>query len=236
MYNFSHDDIVVLGDSFAASRVQPNSWVRQFTETLTGSCEPARGVGHIGGAWWSLRRELLKELSINVPKILVMCHTEPMRLQSEYDFPLNHITASEPEKHIPYGMRKELQFQYRESCHAALQYYKHLFIQDYHIWSQIQWFKELDEILSNHNIPYVIHLHCFPQWPPLKETYVFRNGLTVEEILWDYASDNRMSLNITHSPESEYLNHFTDQENLRLGTRLVDAINNYSNGKHKIGL
>lgn len=232
---FSPSDILVLGDSFAAFREQPGTWIRCVTEALTGTTIPARGVGHVGCAWWSARRELIKELNIKVPQVLIMCHTEPMRLPSEQNFPLNHITASEPDAHLPHDMQ-DLKYVYREVAAAALEYYKHLYIQDYHLWAQEQWFKELDELTVKYNIPYVIHMHCFPGWPPTGETYTFENGLTVDEVLWEYSSDNRMDPNTNTTKASEYLNHFTTEENIELGTLVINALNTYTVGRRSIGL
>ncbi len=232
MKYLEHSDIVVLGDSFAKFREQPNTWVRYFTETLTGSNKPARGAGFVGCAWWSVRNELMKQLEIKVPKVLVICHTEPMRLPSEQNFPLNYITAENPDKHM-LPEHVDLKLVWRQAAAAASEYYKHLYIESFHVWAQRAWFKELDEIIEGHNIPYVIHMHCFKQWPPYKETYTFKNGMTVEEILYDHSSDRRMESDKT---VGRYLNHFTDEENINLGKRLVDAVISYSVGKRRIGL
>lgn len=226
MHSFLYDDILILGDSFAANRDQPNTWIRYFTETLTGSTMPARGRGYVGASWWSVRQKLIKELDRRVPKILILCHTEPMRLPNEHNLPISALSVEEPNVHMPYG-KEHLKSLWHDVCDSAKLYYKNLFLQDFHIWTQMQWFKELDEILEQYDIPYVIHIHCFKSWPPYKETYTFKHGFTVEEILFDYAGPHDVG---------GYLNHFTDETNIRLGTKLIDVINNYTTGKHKIGL
>ena len=84
------NDIVIIGDSFCYHRTEAESWPKKLALQLTNdSTTVSRGLGYPGGSWWAARKRLLNELSISVPKILIMCHTEPNRLPNYYDFSLN---------------------------------------------------------------------------------------------------------------------------------------------------
>lgn len=227
MSRFSHSEIVVIGDSFCACRTEPATWVRKFTETLTGSSKPARGQGYPGNSWWSTRRELFKQLKIQVPKILVICHTEPMRIPNNHNMPLNSNTARDPGSHLPPELNY-LQDMYKDMANAAVEYYRHLCFEEYHLWAQQAWYRELDEeILPQYKIPCIIHLHCFPPWHKKKKNYVFKNGATINEVLIDYSVEDSLS------PTG---NHFTPEMNLRVGELLAGVVDTYSNGSRDLGL
>lgn len=55
---FTHNDILILGDSFAASRNEPEDWPNRLTQLLTGQdFSPDRnplGCGFSGAGWWSI--------------------------------------------------------------------------------------------------------------------------------------------------------------------------------------
>lgn len=229
---FSPNDILILGDSYASERIDPRSWTSILTSLLTeGKYTTPRGVGHEGGAWWSARKVLLQELEKKIPKVLIFCHTEPMRLPSEQDLPLNAASACNIELHISRHKLAQHDCDYKTIAHAATLYYKHLFIEDYHVWAQKSWFKELDEIIHENQIPYVIHMHCFPPWTD-QELYVFTHGITVEEILWDYCIDKYP----LEMDRLNIINHFSVEQNETLAHRLYGAINNYSDGCRKLNL
>lgn len=235
---FKWEDILIIGDSFAAERLKDCSWPKRLTKLLINDeteNRPPRGKGFGGSAWWSVRGNLIEELKITVPKVLILCHTEATRLHSEYDFPLNSKSVGNLERHIKnnrYFAGKATSFHIQRIQKAAVLYYKYLFNMDYHLWAQRRWFEELDGITKDYDIPYVIHLHCFNHG----DTYIFKNGLTVEETLWENSEGGKA---YQRNPESMFdrslINHFTIEENLKLANALYNTIDTYSIGKRKIG-
>lgn len=238
---FNQDDILIIGDSFAYERVIPQSWPRILTELLVKNnlFKIPRGKGFPGCSWWSVRQNLIEELKNGVPKVLILCHTEPNRIPSDYDFPLNIKSVEDLKHHIgDVSQYKNVitPSHIKEVQTAALMYYQFLFNPDYHEWAQNQWCRELDEIIGEHDIPYVIHLHCFE----IQNNYIFKNGITAEETLWENSAGYQIFKN---NPENrfdkkiqyELMNHFSTEENLKLANCLYNSILTYSTGKRKIG-
>ena len=141
------EDVLVIGDSFCYSRIN-NTWPFIVSNTLSGSDKETRGQGFSGGSWWSVRKKLLNDLQNTIPKILIICHTEPHRIPNDYDYGLNYKSV-EYEK-----FPTEIQL-------AAIYYYKNLMSRDFHEWTCLQWFKELDEIIEKNKIEKVIHFFLF---------------------------------------------------------------------------
>jgi hypothetical protein len=239
---FNQDDILIIGDSFAVEREKKHSWPKILTKLLLNDHyddRPPRGKGFPGCSWWSIRRRLLEELKITVPEILIICHTEPNRIPSEYDFPLNIKSVEDLKIHINNNLDDDSKLSpsyIKEIQTAALMYYHHLHSLDYSLWAQTRWFYELDEIAKNYDIPYVIHLHCFKQI----EHYIFKNGLTAEETLWENSKGFKLwkedPLSLFDNTLQELTNHFTIEENLKLANSLYNTILTYSVGPRKIGL
>jgi hypothetical protein len=221
---FSSDEILILGDSFCAWRDHDNDWPVLLTAMLTESNFPCRGKGFSGAAWWSVRQELLKELDIKTPKILILCHTHHNRIPSSDDLPLNFnrtLSSVWSEELIVKFGRLEL-----EALTTSITgYYTHLYIYDFHRWCQLQWFKELDEILDDSKIEKVIHLHCINRNEDFRP-YKFRNGITSDKFLSELIAqtgrdfENRESNDIIR-------NHFTILENKSVAHSLYHAIINY---------
>jgi hypothetical protein len=205
----SHNDIVIVGDSFCASRTTSNTWPTKLVELLTGDSTPARGKGFSGCHWWSTKRCLDQELAISLPKILVVCHTETSRVPSDLNYPLNYSTVqSGDEKYLPHRVGPDWRL-YQE---AAKKYYKYLQSDAWDEWTSNAWYKELDELITEHNIPCVIHLFCFTQSNP----YNFKNGLTSKERLAELAT--------LHPGKS---NHLSEQANISIATAIADMITNH---------
>jgi hypothetical protein len=245
MEKLTWNDIVIIGDSFCAQRHNLDTWPRQLVAQLTKiykTEETPRGHGYPGGSWWVSRKRLLNELSVSVPKLLVMCHTDHQRLPNYKDFSINGATAFDKTPGNDYVRltqgdinvrtwnflngemtdfgRWEMpkifkpEFITKEEIEAVKQYYLHLSYPTYNRWAQLQWFKELDEIITHFNIPMVIHLHCF------ENDYCFRTGITSQEILFKLQSHGNSLKNIVY-------NHFTIEENGIFANQLYNAITNY---------
>ena len=224
---FEHKDILILGDSFCTMRHSSNDWPFIISQTLSGSHERTLGRGYGGASWWSVRKKLLEELELNVPKILIVCHTNPTRIPNDYDVGLNWATV-ETNVISLFGIRISLnEYKQKRIIKATRLYYEELCSGDYCTWAMIQWFNELDDLAEVYKIPYVIHLSCFDNCP----NYVFKNGITIKERLWTLANFD----NNTYD-DTGYHNHFTEEMNKKVGNRLVELVLNYQPGLQELAL
>lgn len=205
-----HDDILIVGDSFAMHRDSESDWPTLLATLQTGVSKQPRGQGFPGASWWSTRKCLLAEFEIKVPEVLVMCHTESARIPSDFDFGLN--VASATERHIPMPRGQEHNY-VPKIKEAAAMYYTYLASGDYFNWAQAAWFTELEHILTNYNIPKVVHLHCFPPYYSKLGLHCFKVGLTNNATMWDLCKD---------VPQGTGRNHFTVDQNIKI----AHAINN----------
>lgn len=212
---FDHDDILIIGDSFAKHRDSESDWPRLLCKLLTGSDAVPRGRGFGGASWWSTRKCLLAELDIKVPKVLVLCHTEPMRIPSDFDFGINVASATKWSVIIPSGQEKNYVPEIKE---AAAMYYTYLASSDYSNWAQLAWYSELEQLLVKYNIPQVIHLHCFPPAYGQTSLYCFQVGCTEQVPLWDLCKD---------VPQDTARNHCTVEQNIIIAHAINNTLVNY---------
>lgn len=209
---YSWNDILIVGDSFCAKRLTYDHWPKLLYCELTNdeSREP-RGEGYSGCAWWSVRKRLLDELEICIPKILIIIHTDYTRLINGRNAPINIGGTFNIIKHS----RQKLKTSTYELYDAAAEYYKHLYSKNFHVWAQKRWFEELDEILEKHQIQKTIHLFINHD---SNTFYRFKNGLTIKDKLARYLIKNFNSI--------EYDNHMTNERNQSLAYSLYNIINN----------
>ena len=209
---FKHDDILIVGDSFAMHRDESSDWPKLLCNLLTDSELSPRGRGFAGASWWSSRRELIKEFAIKVPKVLVICHTESMRIPSDSDFGLNVSSVSNWKVVVP----TEYKINYVPAvCEAARMYYNYLASSDYANWTQLAWYHELEQIINEYNVPRVIHLHCFSQQQGNTAMYCFKVGQTEQVALWDLCRD---------VDQSTARNHFTVEQNIKIAHAINNAL------------
>jgi hypothetical protein len=220
---FSANEILIIGDSYCYCRDTMQQWpmvlniLLQQAQTKT----KPRGIGLGGCSWWSIRKELLKEMGQGKPKVLIMCHTEPHRIPTDTELCLNYATAQNNNVSLNriFVDKTELE----KITQAARQYYQHLWCYDYCDWAQDAWFLELDNLLDQWQIPFVIHLHCFEN-----NHYIFRNGTT--------AKGRLIHLTDSSKPELEVGNHMTPEKNVHLANVLYRALLDYRTGLQDIGL
>jgi len=217
MQELNWDDIVIVGDSFARCRNELTHWPLLLTLRLTGEQyshdRVLRGKGIGGASWWSTRNCLLSELRSFPIKVLIICHTEHSRIPSEQDLGLNAggiVSNNSYTKNGKVIVGDKI-------AKAALEYYKELFNPKFSIWAQERWYEELDGLIEKHQIPYVIHMHCFNNEE--NKLYKFRNGTTGTEILSNFAAGM--------GPETP--NHFLPETNIRIADALYDNLINYTN-------
>lgn len=227
-------DILLIGDSYCYQRFKSEDWPVQLVELLTGNEDIPRGEGFAGCSWWSVRQKLLKELKVHVPKLLILIHTEPFRIPSNYDFPLNSKSVENMALHIK--NHKHLAQYDEELSRAAQYYYKHLFSNDFHIWSVNSWYREVDELCKD--IPFVIHMSSFEPFDGVD--FTFKHGMYIEEDLFGPSKSNVHFKSLPFEQwlekERQLRNHLNYQENTALAHKLYNAINTYSLGKRNLGL
>jgi hypothetical protein len=208
---FTWDDILILGDSFVEHRDDATDWPQSLTLQLTGepyeSGRIPRGQGFPGASWWSTRNRLWGELSVRPPKVLILTHTDSHRLPSDHNFGINSTSAER--KHVFVDDTNRNNY-VPEIAEASKMYFKYLMSEQYHAWSQQQWFKELDDTVAD--IPHVIHLHSFVN------SYTFKTGITSKEILFEIGPKmGSMGL-------IGLRNHYTTQQNLSVAEALYQTI------------
>jgi hypothetical protein len=214
---FEWDDILIVGDSFCQQRDLDTDWPQQLALALTGQPyvkhRVPRGHGFAGASWWSARKRLLEDFEIRVPKLLIMCHTEANRLPSDYDFGINSSSAQTGKVFI---QPTQLKNYTPKIAKAAGEYFLWLASREFHEWTQKQWFKELDDLLDHHQIPYVVHLHCFQHFK--SNDHIFRRGITSKDILYDISQSHHHALGAR--------NHFSIEQNREVATALERVISN----------
>lgn len=238
------NDVLIIGDSFAQQRSEPTDWPKFVTATLTqefNTTKSPRGLGFSGASWWSSRNLLLKEVKKHSPKVLIMTHTEMQRIPSDENYGLNSASVFNIENYTKPTSTGNICP--KEVLLAGQEYYKHLFCKDFHLWAQLKWFEEIDEIVKANHIPFVIHMHSFEVWDQ-NPTYIFKNGITFDKPLWDISDDNKLlelksykkindlvnTIDADVWTNNSNRNHFTMANNVKLAQQIIDAINNYSNG------
>lgn len=235
--NLTDNEVLIIGDSFAYERHNKNSWLYILNGLLTGNESAPRGKGFPGCSWWSARKHLMYELEESIPKVLIICHTEPHRLPSDVNLPLNVQSVMNESSSV--GLTPDGKSHWSEEKRlAGKAYYEHLISIDFHVWTTVKWFEELDELTKKYNIPYVIHMHCFQPWEQIG-FYVFKNGITVAETLWDsteQANQWKIDPSVVFKNQSNVINHMTFEENKNLAEKLYLSIKDYNIGLKRIGL
>jgi hypothetical protein len=217
---YEWDDILIIGDSFCADRSMQYHWPQIVTTRITdqqynGTISP-RGRGFPGASWWSGRKNLLTELELRVPKVLILCHTEPYRIPHDTDWGLNTRSVAHNIVYVPPDSTDKPS---KEFINAATAYYEYIISEDYHKWAYQQWFLEVDRIIDQYQmIEKVVHFFCF-KGPHCD--HVFKNGVTMEVPLIEY-----QKLPVWRVRD-EAPNHYSKIDNLKFGIKLSDIIKNY---------
>jgi len=210
--SYNYEDILIIGDSFCGDRNSPDHWPYILLEKLTGRNDKiVRGMGFPGASWWSTRKELIRQFHEHeLPKILILTHTEPSRIPSDEDLPLNTSTILNNQTST---IDKEVRI-------TAKNYYQHLYSSEFSEWAVLRWFEELDNILDKHRISITIHLYSFDttNWTKSKVRYTFKNGVTSNEVLYNLQTSDCLF----SSP-----NHFSIEKNKILAQSLFKIITSF---------
>jgi hypothetical protein len=218
------DELLIVGDSYCADRTRTQDWPRHLLKLATGADAIPRGMGWPGASWWSTRDTLYKEFHINIPKILVICHTELMRIPSDYHFGLN--AASVSGKFDICSPIENIKYYTDDIKKSAAMYYKHLISEDFHRWASHAWFRELDNLLLDKNVQ-TIHLKSF------EINNVFKSGITIKDRLSDLY--NQYGQVPDGTPRG---NHFNFEHNIQIAETLYKALcTPYETGReYELGL
>lgn len=197
-------NLLITGDSFCAVR---NKWPLQFCGLLGN--HSLYGTGFSGCSWWSVRKEIIEYLKIkNNIHTLVVLHTEPYRMPSDNDLPLNSAATKIATKiGDPY-------------IEAIKGYYKYLISEPFHLWAYFNWFQELEVIISNSSLEKVVHLYCFPgPWT----RYVFKKGITIQKDILSWSKRSKKDLVSDDEKYSIYPNHLSLEDNELFAKRLHEV-------------
>jgi len=228
MYNWN--DILIVGDSFCSDRNKKYHWPQILVSNLTGetfnSKRQPRGKGMPGGSWWSYRKIILKELEISIPKILIVCHTEPYRIPNDNDVGLNFRSVETRLINV-----NDKEYKMPDEVHqAAFQYYKHLMSFDFYNWAVHQWFKELDDIVKKYSIEKIVHFFGFDGD---YSNYTFDKGVTIGIPLYTYAEEQEKYFLNFKKPSG---NHYTLKGNELFANTLTDIITDYPGDKTRLNI
>lgn len=191
------------GDSFCYSRKNPaTDWPLILANELELKLT---GQGFPGSSWWPVRNDLLRYKNLNKQKfddtkIFVFCHTEVARIHN------SQMYFEDADK--------------REEIYNF--YMKYIYDETFHRWSMIQWFDELNNIVSDKN---VIHLFCF------KDTEIISsklNGIKFKPDLLSLSSRYAVKPIKDWSNWNSNPNHFSSYENTLLASFLSKFIQNNS--------
>lgn len=211
------NEILIVGDSFCGHRHVDWHWPYRIVNQLTGESGITRGSGFRGGSWWSCRKELLKEIHESPVKLLILCHTEPHRLPNDDDLGLNPSSVHRPAAlFAPWAQQLYNQFPISDLQAAGRLYYKYLYSPKFHIWSQQQWFKELDDIIRD--IPFIVHIPCFSD-----SIYPHATGIRCITALFN----SRLVSDPNATGGVHIANHMTADENQQFTDILYNVIIDY---------
>lgn len=212
------EDVLIVGDSFCGNRTDKNHWPQYLTSKITGiAFNPTRvprGQGYPGASWWSVRNRLIKELAIRIPKVLIICHTEPLRIPNDNDWGVNFRSVELGQIHVLNSTDKPMPTNFKL---GASLYYQEIMSLNFHEWANLAWFKELNEIAKP--IEKVLHLYCFEgQYTD----YTFSKGTTLTVPLITYQREAPIFRKAAFAP-----NHFTLQDNIIFAESLARLVDNY---------
>lgn len=218
MYDWN--DILIVGDSFCGDRNSQNDWPQLLCCNLSGlpykKGRKPRGRGFPGASWWSARNCLITEVARSVPKIVILCHTEPFRIPNDDNFGINTLSVEKNTIYVPSDAVRSPSENFRK---AALGYYEYLISEDFHLWAYRQWLWDSDKFLSSFSkIEKVVHLFCFDS---SVNNFPFKKGITFEDSLHSYQTVPE------GTPVSIAPNHYSISDNIVFGNRLAEIIKNY---------
>lgn len=188
-------NIFVCGDSFCFYRDNPDTDWPLILSNLAGL--NLTGMGFPGQSWWVVRKFLLSYKNTEdyeKTKVFVICHTEP-----------NRMLIDQVPPGIENGKLHDLYLQYFHSDSISE-------------WCNKQWYKELNEILSD---KVVLHIQGFQN---TDQYFNSLNGIKFTQPLIDLSLDeignNRQKFRIGDNRR----NHFSTDNNKKLAHKFYQLI------------
>lgn len=209
----SFKSLVIIGDSFCARRENQTNWPIHLAKLL--KC-PVTGNGYPGQSWWTTRYKLEELEHDKSSTILIVVHTEYLRLPNNHEIPINTgqllVDKKQPIKELdPWPGVREI---------ASTFYTSDLFCENFYRWAQQAWIKELDADTEYYA---VIHIPAFDS----VDLSCVKNGIFV------IPSTNHRSLRALSDHEigkknwvgfDPRPNHFTESNNVNLAKALASII------------
>jgi len=193
------NSILIVGDSFVEYSNGEFDWPNHLRKLLGVSENNFICEGYPGKSFWPIRKSLIDNLQNKTPDLLIICHTNYSRIPC----PSHHISEN-------YNGHSDKIF---------TKWYEKYFLEEFYIWVKTRWFEELDNLLPQYNIPYVIHFHNFFDFK-----YIFKYGITSKEILFSLQGHFEKLENPTVFTQRKYHNHFSNYGNLYLAEKIYEGI------------
>lgn len=207
------EHIVIVGDSFC-QHDQSDSWTRILADKLNMKLE---SKGTQSGSFWDAR-DFLKISVTDNTNIIVIAHTDFSRIPSAEWYGISRELFSNLSK-------PELSALNQAAANAKNQYYKHLYVPEFHKWAQKLWFKEFSDVYKKYKL---INLHCFPSsWTNRHLLNGINIGPSLSAISLNEIGASDMSI-LGH--DRGRLNHFNLKNNAVLADQLYNLISNFNEG------
>lgn len=224
----SFDKIIIVGDSFCASRHYNDHYAWPVVLGKLLDCT-LHGRGHGGVAWWSSKLDLSSFKEDFATTILIVVHTDSYRLPNDHGIPIHSglLFADCDATGFPRGItvHKDNVFvnDNRKLVETALEFYKSdLFCPRFYEWAQQAWIKELDADTRYHT---TIHIPSFDS----VDLSCVKNGIVIIPSK-DFKSLRALS---RHENEKDFMhirmhdsrsNHFSNFNNVKLANAFASII------------
>jgi hypothetical protein len=207
------NNLMIIGDSFCASRHSNSNYDWPVVLGKMLDCTVS-GRGHGGSAWWTNKLDLDSYKEDPATTILIVVHTDSLRLPNDYGIPMNVGEAFSNNKEQLPNLRPGL----REI--AASFYKSDLFCPDFYHWAQQAWIKELDADTRYYT---TIHIPGFDS----VDLSSIKNGIFVTPGKDLHSlralSDRELEKYPLHMYDPRK-NHFSDFNNVKFATALASII------------
>ncbi len=217
MSNFNK--LLIIGDSFCQHRDKDTDWPMHLEKLL--ECE-VLGAGHSGCSWWSSRNYLNDYKLDRSTTILLVVHTESIRIPNDYNYPVNPGIAFTTAGSAGDSLKDN-----PEIRQVASDFYtSKLFSTAFYQWAQDSWINELD---SSKDFYATLHIPAFNlvNLTGVKNGVVIIPGGTFAS-LRDIS--NAEVGNTTWAGPDSRSNHFKDFNNVKFAEAIADTIKNLSPG------
>lgn len=211
--NKSFKGLVIVGDSFCAKREKQTDWPVALALLL--KC-PVAGNGYHGQSWWTTRYKLAELDHDKSSTILIVVHTEYLRLPNDHEIPINtgqlFVDKKQPLNELNSwpGVREV----------ATSFYTSDLFCEKFYQWAQQAWIKELDEDTGYYA---TIHIPAFDS----VDLSSVKNGIFVipgTDLQSLRALSDREIGKTNWIGSDARSNHLTDANNVNLAKALASII------------